>query len=88
MHFDVGPGLKYDLWGFDADLWPYQSAKASYGTVTLTITGKAISGETRLLAVTALNLIMSRMQCEKVVLVHFLLPLAVFEHNMTHFSSQ
>lgn len=54
MHFDVGPGLKYDLWGFDADLWPRRkSAKQSHGTATLTITGKAISGETRLVAVKA-----------------------------------
>lgn len=65
-----------------------RAQRQSHGRATLTITGKAISAETRLLAVTALNSIMSGLQCEKVVLVHFLPPSAVFEHNLTHFSSE
>lgn len=58
--------------------------KQSYGLATLTITGKAISGETRLLAVIALNSIMRGMLCAKAVLVYFTLPLAVFECYMSH----
>lgn len=61
-----------------------RAQKQSYGLATLTITGKAISGETRLLADTALNAIMRGMLCAEVVLVHFTLPVAVLEHYMTH----
>lgn len=45
-----------------------RAQKQSFGPAILTITGKAISGETRLLAVTAFNSITRGMQCEKVVL--------------------
>lgn len=45
-----------------------RAQKQSFGPAILTITGKAISGETRLLAGTAFNSITRGMQCEKVVL--------------------
>lgn len=61
-----------------------RAQKQSYGPATLTITGKAISVETRLPVVTALNSIMRGAQCEKVVRVHFPLPLTVFEPYMSH----
>lgn len=48
-----------------------RAQKQIYVPATLTPTGKAISGEYRLRAVTAVNSIMRAKQCEKVVLVHF-----------------
>lgn len=59
--------------------------KQSYGPATLTISGKAINGETRLLAATAFNSITRGMQCERVV--HFPLRLAAFQHYMIHFTN-
>lgn len=61
-----------------------RAQKQSRVLATLTITGKAISGETRLLGVTALIATMRGMLCAKVVLVQFILPVVVFEHCMTH----
>lgn len=61
-----------------------RAQKQSRVLATLTITGKAISGETRLLDVTALIATMRGMLCAKVVLVQFILPVVVFEHCMTH----
>ena len=62
-----------------------RAQKQSYGPATLTISGKAINGETRLLAATAFNSITRGMQCERVV--HFPLCLAVFQHYMIHFTN-
>lgn len=59
--------------------------KQGYGPATLTISGKAINGETRLLAATAFNSITRGMQCEKVV--HFPLRLAASQHYMIHFTN-
>lgn len=49
-----------------------RAQKQSYGPATLTITGKAISGETRLLVVTALNSIMRGKSVKRLCLYIFL----------------
>lgn len=84
MHSDVGPGVKYDPRGAVMLIYGHiRGQERGYGPATLTITGKAISGATRLRAVIALSSIMWGMLWEKAALVHFLILLAVSEHYMS-----